>query len=186
MCPSNLGASLQATVALKLNNTRRLLEICDKYGLSHAQENDDVVTISNRSAFGSTEYECIKRVWDGVAEIISEQLVSLQHDQPANEAKNENDDEEKQLSELVETGDVDDGAVDASSGKHTPAEEADKIDDASFVISRDVEEPRDDGDDVMPETESGVQMPVDETEDDEANVDAEPEADITAEEAIEA
>lgn len=120
VCPGNIGASLHASVGLKLSNERRLAEICEKYSISHSRcEDTGVVTIFNRSAFGCTEYECIKRVWDGVAEMISEQLIPLSHvddDAPSETVNNE----EAEGSEAKATDD----------GAH-------KIDDASFVINRD-------------------------------------------------
>lgn len=144
VCPSHIGASLRISAALKLNNARRLPEICEKYGLCASRDDSEVVTISNRSAFGHTEYECIRRVWDGVAEIISEQLIPLEMGDDASA------DEAGDVAEVVDGDDVlqrpehggpgDEEGTAAGENEVVAGDQTDddrQINDASFVISRD-------------------------------------------------
>lgn len=195
VCPSNIGASIHAVVALKLSNTRRLAEICDKYDLRCDGDEADTVTISNRSAFACTEYECIKRVWDGVAKIISEQLLPLDEETADKAPVDEEAVATVAETELVVNTQAENEVVDV--------DEASKIDDASFVISRDEAEEQAEAtaDDVQEKEESDEPTEVDptppEAPDPEEEHPIEPEAaaepscspnaiDDTAEEAIEA
>lgn len=118
-------------MALKLSAIDRLDEICAKFSLT--AERDDqrsVVILSNRSTFGCTEYECIKRVHDGVAELVSEQSIKTKSptkenamDDNGNIAANNDHD---QQDEYVENPPPEDSTADANK----------VIDDTSFVIER--------------------------------------------------
>lgn len=104
--------------------------------------------LSNRSSFGCTEYDCIKRVHDGVAELVAEQ--SKKPSSPGSgevEGKPEDPVEEKVDAEATGTddnnkeveNDENDNilAADADDAPAPPADvDPEKIDDTSFVIER--------------------------------------------------
>lgn len=141
VCPSKLGAALSIKIAVRLNNDERLNEICEKYGLSFTTPG----IISNSSSFGCTEYECIKRIYDGIAELVSEQSKTSAS---PNQLESKEDDlvvNEKADTESIHAADnnntteipENEPVVDIEAENGATAEEVtEKIDDTSFVIER--------------------------------------------------
>ncbi|KAJ8884977.1 hypothetical protein PR048_011173 [Dryococelus australis] len=80
-CPSNLGTTVRASVHIKVPklaaNRQKLEEIASKFNLQvrgtrgeHTEAEGGVYDISNKRRMGLTEYEAVKEMNDGIAELI--------------------------------------------------------------------------------------------------------------------
>ncbi|XP_045449392.1 arginine kinase [Melitaea cinxia] len=80
-CPTNLGTTVRASVHIKLPklaaDKAKLEEVAAKYHLQvrgtrgeHTEAEGGVYDISNKRRMGLTEYEAVKEMYDGIAELI--------------------------------------------------------------------------------------------------------------------
>ncbi|OAD59247.1 Arginine kinase [Eufriesea mexicana] len=80
-CPSNLGTTVRASVHIKLPklaaNRAKLEEIAGKFNLQvrgtrgeHTEAEGGIYDISNKRRLGLTEYQAVKEMHDGIAELI--------------------------------------------------------------------------------------------------------------------
>ncbi|CAL7937769.1 unnamed protein product [Xylocopa violacea] len=80
-CPSNLGTTVRASVHIKLPklaaNRSKLEEIAGKFNLQvrgtrgeHTEAEGGIYDISNKRRLGLTEYQAVKEMHDGIAELI--------------------------------------------------------------------------------------------------------------------
>lgn len=80
-CPTNLGTTIRASVHIALPklaaDLARLEEVAGKYGLQvrgtrgeHTESEGGVYDISNKRRMGLTEYQAVKEMYDGIAELI--------------------------------------------------------------------------------------------------------------------
>ncbi|XP_026474404.1 arginine kinase-like [Ctenocephalides felis] len=80
-CPTNLGTTVRASVHIKVPklaaNYSKLKEVAERYNLQvrgtrgeHTKAEGGVYDISNKRRMGLTEYEAVKEMHDGVAELI--------------------------------------------------------------------------------------------------------------------
>ncbi|XP_055704334.1 arginine kinase 1 isoform X1 [Phlebotomus papatasi] len=80
-CPTNLGTTIRASVHIKVPklaaNKARLEEVAGKYNLQvrgtrgeHTEAEGGVYDISNKRRMGLTEYDAVKEMYDGIAELI--------------------------------------------------------------------------------------------------------------------
>jgi len=79
-CPTNLGTTVRASVHIKLPKTSARPDfkaICDEMRLQirgihgeHSESDAGVYDISNKERLGLTEFEAVKRMYDGVAKLI--------------------------------------------------------------------------------------------------------------------
>jgi len=79
-CPTNLGTTVRASVHVKLPKTSAredFKKICDEMKLQirgihgeHSETEGGVYDISNKERLGVTEFEAVKRMYDGVAKLI--------------------------------------------------------------------------------------------------------------------
>ncbi|XP_055851473.1 arginine kinase [Episyrphus balteatus] len=80
-CPTNLGTTLRASVHIKLplmaKNMERLTSLMDQLNLQirgtggeHTEIEDGIMDISNKRRLGHTEFELVKMLHDGIAELI--------------------------------------------------------------------------------------------------------------------
>jgi len=80
-CPTNLGTTIRASVHIALPklaaNYAKLEEVAAKYNLQvrgtrgeHTESEGGVYDVSNKRRLGLTEYEAVKEMHDGIAELI--------------------------------------------------------------------------------------------------------------------
>ncbi|KAK4872238.1 hypothetical protein RN001_016362 [Aquatica leii] len=80
-CPTNLGTTVRASVHIKVPklsaNKAQLEEVASKYNLQvrgtrgeHTEAEGGVYDISNKRRMGLTEFDAVKEMYDGIAEII--------------------------------------------------------------------------------------------------------------------
>ena len=80
-CPTNLGTTIRASVHIGLPKLAadyaRLEEVAGKYGLQvrgtrgeHTESEGGIYDISNKRRMGLTEYQAVKEMYDGIAELI--------------------------------------------------------------------------------------------------------------------
>nr|XP_021202112.1 arginine kinase isoform X4 [Bombyx mori] len=80
-CPTNLGTTVRASVHIKLPklaaDKKKLEEVASKYHLQvrgtrgeHTEAEGGVYDISNKRRMGLTEYDAVKEMYDGIAELI--------------------------------------------------------------------------------------------------------------------
>jgi len=81
-CPTNLGTAIRASVHITLpllakGGMSKLQEVADKFQLQvrgssgeHSEADGGKYDISNRERMGITEFEAVKKMYDGVAELI--------------------------------------------------------------------------------------------------------------------
>ena len=80
-CPTNLGTTVRSSVHIKVPklaaNKAQLEEVAAKYNLQvrgtrgeHTEAEGGVYDISNKRRMGLTEYDAVKEMYDGIAEII--------------------------------------------------------------------------------------------------------------------
>ncbi|XP_043528835.1 arginine kinase isoform X2 [Frieseomelitta varia] len=80
-CPTNLGTTVRASVHIKLPklaaNREKLEEIAGKFNLQvrgtrgeHTEAEGGIYDISNKRRLGLTEYQAVKEMHDGIAELI--------------------------------------------------------------------------------------------------------------------
>lgn len=80
-CPTNLGTTIRASVHIKVPklaaNKAKLEEVAAKYNLQvrgtageHTESVGGVYDISNKRRMGLTEFQAVKEMNDGIAEII--------------------------------------------------------------------------------------------------------------------
>nr|AIR96015.1 arginine kinase [Apis cerana cerana] len=80
-CPTNLGTTVRASVHIKLPklaaNRAKLEEIAGKFNLQvrgtrgeHTEAEGGIYDISNKRRLGLTEYQAVKEMHDGIAELI--------------------------------------------------------------------------------------------------------------------
>jgi len=80
-CPTNLGTTIRASVHIKVPklaaNKARLDEIAGKYHLQvrgtrgeHTEAEGGIYDISNKRRMGLTEFDAVKEMYDGIAELI--------------------------------------------------------------------------------------------------------------------
>uniref|UniRef100_A0A1L8EGM9 arginine kinase n=1 Tax=Haematobia irritans TaxID=7368 RepID=A0A1L8EGM9_HAEIR len=80
-CPTNLGTTIRASVHIKVPklgaNLAKLEEIAGKYNLQvrgtrgeHTEAEGGIYDISNKRRMGLTEYQAVKEMYDGIAELI--------------------------------------------------------------------------------------------------------------------
>ncbi|XP_045775882.1 arginine kinase isoform X2 [Maniola jurtina] len=80
-CPTNLGTTVRASVHIKLPklaaDKAKLEEVASKYHLQvrgtrgeHTEAEGGVYDISNKRRMGLTEYDAVKEMYDGIAELI--------------------------------------------------------------------------------------------------------------------
>ncbi|XP_068150868.1 arginine kinase 1 isoform X3 [Drosophila tropicalis] len=80
-CPTNLGTTIRASVHIKVPklaaNLAKLEEVAGKYNLQvrgtrgeHTEAEGGVYDISNKRRMGLTEYQAVKEMYDGIAELI--------------------------------------------------------------------------------------------------------------------
>ncbi|KOX79881.1 Arginine kinase [Melipona quadrifasciata] len=80
-CPTNLGTTIRASVHIKLPklaaNREKLEEIAGKFNLQvrgtrgeHTEAEGGIYDISNKRRLGLTEYQAVKEMHDGIAELI--------------------------------------------------------------------------------------------------------------------
>ncbi|XP_031842488.1 arginine kinase 1 isoform X2 [Nomia melanderi] len=80
-CPSNLGTTVRASVHIKVPklaaNREKLEEIAAKFNLQvrgtrgeHTEAEGGIYDISNKRRLGLTEYQAVKEMHDGIAELI--------------------------------------------------------------------------------------------------------------------
>lgn len=80
-CPTNLGTTIRASVHIKVpelaNDYAKLEQIAGKYNLQvrgtsgeHSESIGGVYDISNKRRLGLTEYQAVKEMSDGIAELI--------------------------------------------------------------------------------------------------------------------
>ncbi|CAG4977171.1 unnamed protein product [Parnassius apollo] len=80
-CPTNLGTTVRASVHIKLPklaaDKAKLEEVASKYHLQvrgtrgeHTEAEGGVYDISNQRRMGLTEYDAVKEMYDGIAELI--------------------------------------------------------------------------------------------------------------------
>lgn len=76
--PSNIGTGLQVTVRMKLIHAEKLNQMVDfarklDIRLENTNENQ-IVNLSNAIQLGRTEFHIIRSMWDGIQQIIEEDL----------------------------------------------------------------------------------------------------------------
>lgn len=80
-CPTNLGTTIRASVHIKLpklaSNLAKLEEVASRFNLQvrgtrgeHTEAEGGIYDISNKRRMGLTEYEAVKEMHDGIAELI--------------------------------------------------------------------------------------------------------------------
>lgn len=80
-CPTNLGTTVRASVHIKVPklaaNRAKLEEIAAKFNLQvrgtrgeHTEAEGGIYDISNKRRLGLTEYQAVKEMHDGIAELI--------------------------------------------------------------------------------------------------------------------
>lgn len=80
-CPTNLGTTVRASVHIKVPklaaNKAKLDEIAGKYNLQvrgtrgeHTEAEGGIYDISNKRRMGLTEFDAVKEMYDGIAELI--------------------------------------------------------------------------------------------------------------------
>lgn len=80
-CPTNLGTTIRASVHIKVpklaKDMAKLESIADKYNLQvrgtrgeHSEAEGGIYDISNKRRMGLTEYQAVKEMYDGIAELI--------------------------------------------------------------------------------------------------------------------
>ncbi|XP_022914844.1 arginine kinase isoform X1 [Onthophagus taurus] len=80
-CPTNLGTTVRASVHIKVPklaaNKAKLEEVAAKYNLQvrgtrgeHTEAEGGIYDISNKRRMGLTEFDAVKEMYDGIAEII--------------------------------------------------------------------------------------------------------------------
>ncbi|CAH1129224.1 unnamed protein product [Ceutorhynchus assimilis] len=80
-CPTNLGTTVRASVHIKVPklaaNKAKLEEVAAKYNLQvrgtrgeHTEAEGGIYDISNKRRMGLTEFEAVKEMYDGIAELI--------------------------------------------------------------------------------------------------------------------
>lgn len=80
-CPTNLGTTVRASVHIKLPklaaNKAKLEEVASKFNLQvrgtrgeHTEAEGGIYDISNKRRLGLTEYQAVKEMHDGIAELI--------------------------------------------------------------------------------------------------------------------
>jgi creatine kinase len=80
-CPTNLGTTIRASVHIKVPklaaNLAKLEEIAGKYNLQvrgtrgeHTEAEGGIYDISNKRRMGLTEFQAVKEMYDGIAELI--------------------------------------------------------------------------------------------------------------------
>lgn len=80
-CPTNLGTTIRASVHIGLPklaaDLKRLEEVAGKYNLQvrgtrgeHTEAEGGIYDISNKRRMGLTEYQAVKEMYDGIAELI--------------------------------------------------------------------------------------------------------------------
>lgn len=80
-CPTNLGTTIRASVHIKVPklaaNLAKLEEIAGRYNLQvrgtrgeHTEAEGGVYDISNKRRMGLTEFQAVKEMYDGIAELI--------------------------------------------------------------------------------------------------------------------
>ncbi|KAK9758507.1 ATP:guanido phosphotransferase, N-terminal domain [Popillia japonica] len=80
-CPTNLGTTVRASVHIKVpklaSNKAKLEEVAARYNLQvrgtrgeHTEAEGGIYDISNKRRMGLTEYDAVKEMYDGIAEII--------------------------------------------------------------------------------------------------------------------
>lgn len=80
-CPTNLGTTVRASVHIKVPklaaNKAKLEEVAAKYNLQvrgtrgeHTEAEGGIYDISNKRRLGLTEYQAVKEMNDGIAELI--------------------------------------------------------------------------------------------------------------------
>lgn len=81
-CPTNLGTTIRASVHIKLpklaaGGQEPLQAVADKFQLQvrgsageHSEAKGGLYDVSNRERMGLTEYDAVKKMYDGVAELI--------------------------------------------------------------------------------------------------------------------
>lgn len=80
-CPTNLGTTIRASVHIKVPklaaNKARLDEVAGKYNLQvrgtrgeHTEAEGGIYDISNKRRMGLTEFDAVKEMYDGIAELI--------------------------------------------------------------------------------------------------------------------
>jgi len=81
-CPTNLGTAIRASVHIKLpllakGGMEKLQSVADKFQLQvrgsageHSEADGGKYDISNRERMGITEFQAVKKMYDGVAEMI--------------------------------------------------------------------------------------------------------------------
>lgn len=80
-CPTNLGTTIRASVHIKVPklaaNKAKLEEVAAKYNLQvrgtrgeHTEAEGGIYDISNKRRMGLTEYDAVKEMYDGIAELI--------------------------------------------------------------------------------------------------------------------
>jgi arginine kinase len=80
-CPTNLGTTIRASVHIKLPklaaNKAKLEEVASKYNLQvrgtrgeHTEAEGGIYDISNKRRMGLTEFQAVKEMYDGIAEMI--------------------------------------------------------------------------------------------------------------------
>lgn len=80
-CPTNLGTTVRASVHIKVPklaaNKEKLEEVAAKYNLQvrgtrgeHTEAEGGIYDISNKRRLGLTEYQAVKEMNDGIAELI--------------------------------------------------------------------------------------------------------------------
>ncbi|XP_037904711.1 arginine kinase isoform X3 [Hermetia illucens] len=80
-CPTNLGTTIRASVHIALPklaaDLKKLEEVAGKYNLQvrgtrgeHTEAEGGIYDISNKRRMGLTEYQAVKEMYDGIAELI--------------------------------------------------------------------------------------------------------------------
>lgn len=80
-CPTNLGTTVRASVHIKVPklaaNKAKLEEVASKYNLQvrgtrgeHTEAEGGIYDISNKRRMGLTEFDAVKEMYDGIAELI--------------------------------------------------------------------------------------------------------------------
>jgi len=82
-CPTNLGTAMRASLHVKLpliSQKKDFKEICEKLGLSvrgihgeHSESEGGVFDISNKQRLGISEIDCIKRLYEGIRQLLAEE-----------------------------------------------------------------------------------------------------------------
>ena len=85
-CPTNLGTAIRASVHIKLpllakGGMEKLQNVADKFQLQvrgsageHSEADGGKYDISNRERMGITEFQAVKKMYDGVAELIKMEM----------------------------------------------------------------------------------------------------------------